>query len=441
MTSQDSHKKMTRMQQNKMIIMNILAFAIVFVLLGSIIFQMIKVTSYRWVDEESMRIAEDTRMIQNEIIHLNDSSTDASEHWFDNEEDYHRNPPMQTQLIIWSNDGKILNKESLGMRYYDFASMRLNKKILNRVYSRVMLDLSGNKMFFRTITRKMTVNGHVYYAQVITNVNQIQVTIKQFKKMLFICMLVFWIVSLLLSVFLAKWSMKPIIRSWEKQQKFVENASHELRTPLAIIQAKLEHLFTKPQHTIIQESENIAISLNEVRRLNQLTSDLLLLARSDGNVITLKKEPTELDTYLEKVVMPFEEVAEMNDKTLTYHNTAEQSILIDQQRIHQLLVILIDNALKYTEEGGAVEVDSYIHNRQWVIEVKDNGIGISDENKKRLFERFYRVDEARTREKGGYGLGLSIAKWIVDSHNGNIQVLDNEPKGTIFKVSLPLSSK
>lgn len=440
MTTSD-HNNISSRQQNKFFLMNVLAFAIIFILLGTIVFQMIKVTSYRWVDEESMRIANDTEMIVDEIQRLKSQSSTSDSDSKRGDGDSHRNPPMQTQLIIWSNSGKILNQSILGARYYDFASMHLNKSILNHVYSRMMLDSSGNRLFFRTITRKITVNGTTYYAQVITNVDQVQVMIKQFKRMLVICMLVFWIISLLLSVFLARWTMRPIIRSWEKQQKFVENASHELRTPLAIIQAKLEHLFTKPQHTIIEESENIAISLNEVRRLNQLTSDLLLLARSDGNVITLKKEPTELDNYLAQVVKPFEEVAEMNDKTLVYHNEAKQSISIDQQRIHQLLVILIDNALKYSDEGGQVEVDSYIHNRQWVIEVKDNGIGISDENKKRLFERFYRVDEARTREKGGYGLGLSIAKWIVDSHNGNIQVLDNQPKGTIFKVSLPIGNK
>lgn len=437
MNSSDSRKSMMRTQQNKLLLLNILSFALLFVVLGTIIFQMIKMTSYRWVDNSLRHISQDTELIEYEAHHLDHPNYPLNDLLRDRDKN-HRNPPMQTQLIIWSEGGDILNRRSLGARYYDFASMRLNKKTLDRVYSCSTVDTNDHRLYFRTITSKIKVDHKVYYAQVITNVNQIQVTIRQFKRMLTLCMIVFWIMSLFLSLFLAKRSMRPILRSWERQQKFVENASHELRTPLAIIQAKLEHLFTKPQHTIIEESENIAISLNEVRRLNQLTSDLLLLARSDGNVISINREPTALDEFLNQVIKPFEEVAMMHDKTLTYHNDAHQFVMIDSQRIHQLLVILIDNALKYTESGGHVEVYSYIHNRQWIIEVKDDGIGIKDSDKKRLFERFYRVDESRTRERGGYGLGLSIAKWIVDSHHGTIQVTDNEPHGTIFKVSLPL---
>ena len=428
-------KATMRSQQNKFVLTNILSFTLLFVVLGTIVFQMIKTTSYKWVDNGLYHISQDTSLIEYEVNHLNDTNYPLNDLLRDHT---HRNPPMQTQILIWSNEGKLLNRRSLGARYYDFATMKLNKKKLNSVYSYRLVDASGHALFFRTVTRKIKVGKKNYYVQVMTIVNQIQVTIRHFKRMLTLCMVVFWVMSLVLSLFLAKRSMRPIMRLWDKQQKFVENASHELRTPLAIIQAKLEHLFTKPQHTIIDESENIAIALNEVRRLNQLTSDLLLLARTDGNVITIHREPTDLNDYLAQIITPFEEVAAMKDRTLTYHNSVDQYVMIDSQRIHQLLVILIDNAIKYTERGGHVEVDSYIHNRQWVIEVKDDGIGIQDKDKVHLFDRFYRVDESRTRERGGYGLGLSIAKWVVDSHHGTIQILDNEPRGTIFKVVLPL---
>jgi len=129
----------------------------------------------------------------------------------------------------------------------------------------------------------------VAYLQLLKNTDPIQGTVQRVKQILIICMLMFSLLSIVLSYFLSNYLMRPIFRSWKKQQEFVENASHELRTPLTIIQTKLEKLFTIAHKTILEESETIALSLNEVRRLNQLTNELLLLARSDVNEVLLQK--------------------------------------------------------------------------------------------------------------------------------------------------------
>jgi len=109
----------------------------------------------------------------------------------------------------------------------------------------------------------------------------------------------------------------------------------------------------------------------------------------------------------------------------------------DQKKIHQVLVILLDNALKYTSSGDKITLLSEISNKQWLIEVKNTGPAISDEEKARIFDRFYREDRSRSKETGGYGLGLAIAKQIVEEHKGQIQVKDLQPRGVIFQIRLP----
>lgn len=236
--------------------------------------------------------------------------------------------------------------------------------------------------------------------------------------------------------------MKPILISWEKQQAFVQNSSHELKTPLTIIQSKLEKLLTQPNKTILDQAETIALTLNEVRRITQLTDDLLLLAQSDSNQIVLEKNTVKSHNFLATILIPYQEIALSQDKSLAIVEDGDYVILIDPKLITQLIIILVDNALKYTRAGDTIVVNSHFKDNQWVLSVLDSGLGLDDEeNKDLVFERFYREDRARQRKTGGYGLGLSIAKWIVTSHGGNISVASNHPRGTKFTVSLPMKLK
>jgi len=163
-----------------------------------------------------------------------------------------------------------------------------------------------------------------------------------------------------------------------------------------------------------------------------------MLARSDSNMTQITRQPTDTADFLRQVIAPYSEIAGSQDKTFTAQIDLNEQQMVDQKRIHQLLVILLDNALKYTQTGDQIQFKAAAHNNRWQVEVADTGIGIAPENRKAVFERFYREDKSHSRKTGGNGLGLAIAKWIVDSHQGTIKVLANEPHGSRFVVSFPL---
>ena len=231
-------------------------------------------------------------------------------------------------------------------------------------------------------------------------------------------------------------SVKPIEEFVEKQVTFVSDASHELRTPLAIVQSKIENILANPNQSVFDVGEDLAVSLKEISRLNKLTSDLLALARSDQNRQTYHLEKINLNIILSEIIEPFIEIASFEDRELTY-NGEDVDVLVDKDKIRELMIILLDNALKYTNEKDEIHITLKSGMFDAIIEVADTGIGISDETKVKIFERFYREDKARSRKTGGNGLGLSIAKTIVTDLKGKIHVDHNLPKGTKFIIALP----
>lgn len=229
---------------------------------------------------------------------------------------------------------------------------------------------------------------------------------------------------------------KPIYKSYKKQIEFVENASHELRTPLTIIQAKQELLLQEPNSKIIDKSEDINLTLKETKRLSKLVKELMSLARSDANEYKLNKEKVNIDSLIKEVVVPYEDFTKVKDKNIVLDLKYEKEINVDKNKITELLIILLDNAIKYTVEKDTITIKTYAKDGRCNIEVRDTGIGISDEGLKRVFDRFYREDKARSRATGGTGLGLSIAHTIVSKHKGTIKAMHNEPKGTIILVRI-----
>ncbi len=172
--------------------------------------------------------------------------------------------------------------------------------------------------------------------------------------------------------------------SWRRQKELVENASHELRTPLTIIQNSLEHLFTKPDHTILDESESIAQALAETRRLTGLTSDLLTIARNDSDERTIDKTVIQSTTFLTELVKPFAEMAKIDEKSFTCELGKDANVQVDAKKIHQVLVILLDNALKYTQAGDQIILTSSTTHKDWTIHVINTGPSISNQEKQRI---------------------------------------------------------
>lgn len=240
--------------------------------------------------------------------------------------------------------------------------------------------------------------------------------------------------------FLAGRALVPIQNSWKKQQQFVSDASHELRTPLAVIQSKTDILFQSPSATIEEKAMDISTISKECRRLSKLVANLLLLARSDSNQIEMDKKTFEIDTLLEEIVDPYKEIASYQEKEMILKVEHGISFMGDRERIHQMMVILLDNAMKYTNEGGHIQIDCTQTNSSIRIRVKDDGIGVKEEDIPKLFDRFYQGDKARSASEGA-GLGLSIANWIVEKHYGKILVESEWGEGTCFEVILPKNQR
>lgn len=241
------------------------------------------------------------------------------------------------------------------------------------------------------------------------------------------------------SYYLARRALIPIKAAWEKQQQFTADASHELRTPLAIIRSNAEFMLRHPEKTIAEESKLLSNILRETLRMNKLISSLLTLARTDSGRAELKVESTDFGEILKNIAEIFEEVFKQRGIKLAIKATGQLELYADKERLHQLLIILLDNALKYTFTGGKVSIICYEEMKYIHIQVMDSGCGIAEEDLPHIFDRFFRGDKARARESGGAGLGLAIAKWIVEKHGGEIRVESQLGVGSVFYITIPVN--
>lgn len=240
------------------------------------------------------------------------------------------------------------------------------------------------------------------------------------------------------SYFLARRAMIPIQAAWEKQQQFVADASHELRSPITGIYSNAELMLRHPQQTIEEQSHRITTIMKESSRMTKLISSLLTLARSDADKAELQLAPVDFSEVVETVAEHFKPLEEINNVALTIQIKQGIELIADRERLHQLIVILLDNAFKYTPEGGQILLSCDHDDKYALVVVQDSGCGIAAEHLPHIFDRFFRGDKARSRDKGGTGLGLAIAKWIVEKHGGKISV-ESPGKGTIFQVAIPLA--
>ncbi len=433
-------KKLIKKQLLKNMLYNFIAFSIIFTIFGAIIFNNLVTELYKSVDSE-LEIAVDRYSKKDNIIEKNylserlpkgENPIDEIRKLDGIDGKNHINPRIVE--IIRDNNGMIVNEESIGKFYNElYSKAKFSNNQLDQIY-----DIKIEEYYYRGINIKITdEDGNIKYAQLLINVDAEKNIIDNYLNILTLGIITTIGLSILASYALSKYTLKPIVASWQKQTEFVQNASHELRTPLTIIQTKQELLLQEPESKIIDKSEDISLTLNEAKRLGKLTKDLMLLARADSNVVLLNKEETEVDKFLKEIVVPYQDYAAAQGKEIKLNLKYEKSISIDRNKIHELMVILLDNAMKYTEKNESIEINTYSKEGKCVIEVRDTGIGVNDETIIHAFDRFYREDKARSRKAGGSGLGLAIAQSIVNLHGGTIKLAHNQPKGTVVILKLP----
>jgi heavy metal sensor kinase len=245
-------------------------------------------------------------------------------------------------------------------------------------------------------------------------------------------------------------------QSFRQITQFSSDASHELKTPLTILKGEVEVMLRK-ERTLHEYQQTLKSNLEEINRMSQIVEDLLILSKADTGDIWLNKEDISLTGILNEVVAQMDMLAKSKRLLLSTSNHHQDiHIFGDVLRIRELLINLIENGIKYTEEGGSIHITLQKENELLggsppdrmkrekgdfaKIIVSDTGIGIAKEDQEKIFDRFFRVDKARSREQGGSGLGLSICKWIVEAHQGEIKVESELGKGSSFIVILPLFS-
>ena len=247
-----------------------------------------------------------------------------------------------------------------------------------------------------------------------------------------------FVAFLIISVILANISIKPVDKSLQQQQQLVADVSHELKTPISVISTNADLILSHPDSTIKEEEKWLNYIKDETNRMTDLINSMLYLAKSDENDANTPLSTFDLSNALYEVALPFESICFEKSKTLNIDVQDNIYIKGDETSIKQLFVILFDNALKYSNPNGKIKVELIEHNDKGIISVFNTGEPIPKESIPHLFERFYRVDTARSRESGGSGLGLAIAKRIIEQNEASISVLSNYENGTVFTCTFKL---
>jgi heavy metal sensor kinase len=228
--------------------------------------------------------------------------------------------------------------------------------------------------------------------------------------------------------------------SFERQRRFMADASHELRTPVAILRGEAEVALSQQARSLDEYRESLSVLHQEAERLTHIVEDLFTLTRADAGQYPLQPRDFYLDELVTECVHSARTLALAKKITLTFDGASESPIHADESLLRRMILNLLDNAIKYTPEGGRATVACRRQGDEYILSITDTGTGIPAELQPRIFERFFRADEARSRSEsngGGAGLGLAISRWIAEAHQGRLELTRSDSKGSTFTATLP----
>ncbi|CAM4475859.1 sensor histidine kinase [Paenibacillus typhae] len=327
----------------------------------------------------------------------------------------------------WKQTGTPVSQLSMDDEFYAQA---LQKAIdMNKTTGRFELD--GSLWAFET---KPAADGHMLVFLDITSRQKILTNLIYIFTVVGVVMLV---ILYFTSRYFANRSIKPVQEAFDKQKQFIADASHELKTPLAIINTNTDVLLSNPEDTILEQSKWLHYIKSETERMAKLTNDLLYLTEMDDSRTGMIHAPFNISEAVENIILTMEAVIFEKNVALEYDIEPNLSVNGNSEQIKQVVMILLDNAVKYTGPKGEITLTLRRQHNDVLLSVTNTGEGIAPEHLNRIFDRFYRTDTSRARKQGGYGLGLAIAKSIVEQqHKGKLYAKSTVGESTTFYVQL-----
>ena len=342
-------------------------------------------------------------------------------------------------LLVRDPDGTVLNAEHLFSFDY-MLNIGFSRSNSGRIRTE-KAERNSFTLYYRTYTvEARTGDGRTYYIQMATDSTDIETSLSIIRRVLLTCTAAAMLLVLVAGWYLSISLVQGAVEAWERQDEFISYASHEIRSPLAVIHSSLELLLETPGAKIIERGDLIMNALSETSRLRKMTNNLLQMVKLQASEMQLHPELIDLEEMVGDFIEPFVYQAEAAEKQLDVDLEPGLTLAADRQLLTELLVILLENALKYTEPRGRIRVQTWGADNRVVLRVSDTGAGISDEAMEKIFTRFYREERQQARTDGS-GLGLYIASLIAVRHGGRITAEHNHPRGTVFTVTLPVKQK
>ncbi|MCL1914926.1 MAG: cell wall metabolism sensor histidine kinase WalK [Eubacteriaceae bacterium] len=431
-----------------MLLTNSAVLFVIILIVSVIIFSSLQINVLNDTDEQMLMQFIQLRLLLNEI----EGKSQEPDLLNDLEALKNRLARSSLSYVVWDENFQCLDDHNVFADFDNLARVAMLAFAKDPQYKKNIKDESG--VFFihdlsglgtnARIATFVTANdaGYLRVLQIVSNMDIKNDISNRLLKIMILTGCFGVIISFLTSYFITGRAMKPIEDNLRRQREFVADASHELRTPITVVRTNLDVALSSLEDTVKSQSKWLQNAYQETEHMEKLISDLLMLARHDLGDDILSYTTFNLVESVMEAIDRIKDYASNKGIIIELECSLQELVIhADKSKLQQLTLILLDNSIKYSPSGTMVIVSiakGKFNNA--VVSVSDEGIGIAPEDLKNIFERFYRSDKARSRREGGVGLGLAIAKWIVDAHKGSIIAESGKGEGTRMVVALPLGA-